>query len=264
MSKKVFSFLFAFALCAALLIAPVGAYAGVVASQDTVEVDPGETDAGETDAGETDTGETDPSETDPSDPDPGVKGDVTKFIDLDKEGWYYGEVKTAVEKGLFNGTGKDTFEPNTNMNRAMFVTVLYRLAGSPEVTAESPFTDVVFDKEDAAKNWYYNAVIWAAQNKLIAGYGNGQFGPMDNVTRQDMVTILYRYAQFAKMDVTGEADLSVFTDAADITDYALPAMKWAVAGKIVKGMNNGTVAPKDLSTRAQVAAVFVRFLALAK
>ena len=259
MSKKVFSFLFAFALCAALLIAPVGAYAGVVASQDAVEVDPGETDPGETDPGETD-----PGETDPSDPDAGIKGDVTKFIDLDKDGWYYGEVKTAVEKGLFNGTGKDTFEPNTNMNRAMFVTVLYRLAGSPEVTAESTFTDVVFDKENAAKNWYYNAVIWAAQNKLVAGYGNDQFGPMDNVTRQDMVTILYRYAKFAKMDVAGEADLSVFTDAKDIADYALPAMKWAVAGEIVKGMGDGTVAPKALSTRAQVAAVFVRFLALAK
>jgi hypothetical protein len=136
-------------------------------------------------------------------------------------------VKFAVQNELFNGTTAATFEPNTSMTRAMLVTVLYRLDGEPAVTGTSGFTDV------QSGRGYTDAVLWANQNGIVTGYGGGQFGTDDRVTREQMAAILYRYAQYKDYDVTKTTDLSAYTDAAGIGGWALAAMKWANAEGLI-------------------------------
>ena len=176
------------------------------------------------------------------------------FADVSEADWFCEDVRFAVENGLFNGLDENTFSPNTSMTRAMLVTVLYRLAEQPAVTGGSAFADV------EAGQWYTDAVIWATRNGIVNGLGNGKFGTNDNVTREQMAAILYRYAQNCGYDTTARANLNGYTDAAKISAYAQEAMSWANAMGLLNGRTATTLAPNGTATRAEVAAIFHRFV----
>lgn len=177
------------------------------------------------------------------------------FTDVKSGNWFYDAVKYAYEQGLMTGTSATTFAPNGTMNRAMIVTVLYRLEKSPAVTGASKFTDV------PAGQWYSDAVAWAAANKIVNGYDETTFGPMNAVTREQMAAILFRYEQVKGLEnVTLEENLNRFPDQNKISAYAIPALQWAVGQKIINGNADGTLAPTGTATRAQVAQIFTNLL----
>ena len=174
------------------------------------------------------------------------------FPDVDENDWFYDEVVYVYENGLMNGVENNQFAPNTATNRAMLATILYRLAGEPAVSGDLPFTDV------AAGTWYTDAVLWAAQNGIVNGLGENTFAPMNTLTREQLVTMLYRYAEAAGYDVSAAADLSGYPDAGKVQTYAQKAMSWAVAEGIVEGMD-GNLNPAGNATRAQIATILMRF-----
>lgn len=177
------------------------------------------------------------------------------FSDVKSGNWFYDAVKYAYAQGLMTGTSATTFAPNGTMNRAMIVTVLYRLEKSPAVTGASKFTDV------PAGQWYSDAVAWAAANKIVNGYDETTFGPMNAVTREQMAAILFRYEQYKGMDtVTLEDNLAKFPDKDKISGYAVPALNWAVGQKVINGNADGTLDPTGTATRAQVAQIFTNLL----
>ena len=175
------------------------------------------------------------------------------FTDVKEEDWFYEAVKYVVQKGLFAGTSETTFEPNLTMTRSMLVTVLYRLAGSPVVEGTSKVSDV------APNAYYTDAVIWATQNGIVGGYDNGQFGTNDPVSREQMATILYRYAQHMEYDVSLVKGLNDYTDSNQVSSYAVRAMQWAVANGIINGTSSTTLSPQGSATRSQVAVILMRF-----
>lgn len=177
------------------------------------------------------------------------------FVDVMEGSWYYDAVCYVTQAGLFNGMGNFEFRPLSKMNREMFVTVLYRLAGEPEVEGESDFTDVT-DPEA----WYYKAVLWAAENSIVNGMGDGSFGLGRALSRQQMVTFLYRYARFAGLDtrIGEETGLDAFEDGASVQSWAAEAMLWAVDKGIITGVTEKTLEPAASTNRAQVAAVMQR------
>ena len=177
------------------------------------------------------------------------------FTDVKSGNWFYDAVKYAYAQGLMTGTSATTFAPNGTMNRAMIVTVLYRLEKSPAVTGASKFTDV------PAGQWYSDAVAWAAANKIVNGYDETTFGPMNAVTREQMAAILFRYEQVKGLEnVTLEENLNRFPDQNKISSYAIPALQWAVGQKIINGNADGTLDPTGTATRAQVAQIFTNLL----
>lgn len=177
------------------------------------------------------------------------------FTDVKSGNWFYDAVKYAYAQGLMTGTSATTFAPNGTMNRAMIVTVLYRLEKSPAVTGASKFTDV------PAGQWYSDAVAWAAANKIVNGYDETTFGPMNAVTREQMAAILFRYEQYKGLEnVTLEENLNRFPDQNKISAYAIPALQWAVGQKIINGNADGTLDPTGTATRAQVAQIFTNLL----
>ena len=178
------------------------------------------------------------------------------FTDIEGH-WGQDAICFVVERGLFNGMSETIFAPEGKMNRAMVVTVLYRMAGSPAVEGELPFTDV---PEDA---YYGDALRWAYANGIAEGVTDTLFRPTKDVTREQLVTFLYRYAEFAGMDVSGSADLSAFADGAAVSGYALPAMAWAVDAGLINGVGNNALAPRHTATRAQFAATVQRLVNLA-
>ena len=182
---------------------------------------------------------------------PGTTG--LPFTDVVSTDWYYDAVAYAYENDLMNGISSTQFNPNGTTTRGMIATILYRLEGEPEAPA-CDFTDV------AAGQYYTDAIAWAAENHLVNGYGDGTFGPNDNITREQMSALLYRYAEFKSYDLTASGDLSGYTDASQISDYAVTAMQWATAEGLVNGMGDGTLAPRGNSTRAQIATILMRFL----
>ncbi|MCR4963952.1 MAG: S-layer homology domain-containing protein [Firmicutes bacterium] len=177
-----------------------------------------------------------------------------RFTDVDTNAWYHEYIDYVVEKGLMQGVTADRFAPNAATTRAMIVTMLYRLEGSPAAGSVNPFKDV------ANGSWYANAVIWANANGIVEGYGNGKFGPTDNITREQMAAILYRYARYKGYDVSKQANLSGYTDAAKVSSWALPAMQWANAENLITGRTATTLAPGGNATRAEVAAILQRFI----
>ncbi len=185
------------------------------------------------------------------------------FLDVLEGHWFYEPVRYAVDEGLFAGMGDFIFAPNSAMNREMFVTVLYRLAGQPAVEGESPYSDV----QDPT-HWYYDPVVWADQNDLVKGVGDGKFGRGQPLSREEMVTLLYRYAAFAGLEQTvdEDADLHAFADAPETHGWAREAMLWAVDKNIISGSDSGdgilTLEPRSYSSRAQVAAVMQRLAAV--
>ncbi len=167
--------------------------------------------------------------------------------------WALEGITYAYQNGLFQGTGATAFSPDARMTRAMLVTVLYRLDGEKAVTGNTAYADVPADSYCA------DAVVWAAETGIAGGYGNNRFGAADSITRQQMAVLLYRYAAQKGYDVSKTADLSNFTDAGSIGNYALTAMSWANAEGLVNGRADGTLDPAGPATRAQVATILMRF-----
>ena len=175
-----------------------------------------------------------------------------KYTDVDTTQWYHEGVDYVIANGMMNGTGTNTFEPNSTTTRGMIVTILYRLEKEP-AAGTSPFTDV-----DAGQ-WYAKAVAWAAANGVVNGTSPTTFNPNDPITREQMAAILYRYASFKGYDVTQKADLAGFTDVAQISDYAKDPMAWANKEGLIGGVSATTLQPQGSATRAQVATILMRF-----
>ena len=198
-----------------------------------------------------------------SDPGDCAKDDncpMSAFSDLNMNQWYHDGVHWALENGFMNGLGDGKFGPDDNTNRAMIVTMLHRLEGTPKVGNELTFTDV---KEG---EWYSEAIRWAAANGIVGGYGDGRFGPEDTLTREQLAVILCRYARYKGIDTAaGELKpLNGFNDAAAVSEWAVKEMRWAVDEGIINGVGNDTISPKTSATRAQVATMLMRYSALDK
>lgn len=167
--------------------------------------------------------------------------------------WAYEEIKYVYENSIMQGTAEATFAPDENMTRAMLVTVLYRMENPDIIDAENKFADVP-DGE-----WYTEAVIWAETNGIVTGVSETEFAPNENVTREQMATILYRYAKTKGYTLDTATDLSVFTDINEISRFAIDAIRWANKTELVNGTSETTLSPKATATRAQVAAILMRF-----
>lgn len=179
------------------------------------------------------------------------------FVDVSKTDWFYNDVKYVWQHDIMNGVSDTKFAPETKMTRAMFVTVLYRLEGSPDVTgmATPPFTDI------GAKNfdWAYNAIVWAYNTGVTKGTSATTFAPGVAISRQEIVTMLYRYA--GSPAVSGSP---IFGDSSVISSWARDAVQWAKSFGVVNGYPNGNFGPVDATTRGQMAAMIHRYMQLTK
>ncbi|MGM9567657.1 MAG: GH25 family lysozyme [Clostridia bacterium] len=174
------------------------------------------------------------------------------FIDVTSDIWYYEAIKYAYDHDLFNGTSWNRFAPDSAMTRAMLISVLYRMEGSPKAEGDSGFTDLTQD-------WYKSAVLWAKQNNIVSGISNTVFGPDQPVTREQMATILQRYAAYKHYNTAGLYDLSFYSDGMSVSSYAVSAVQWAVNKGYISGFPEGTLEPRSGATRAQVASILERF-----
>ena len=178
----------------------------------------------------------------------------TNFTDVEENGWYHTGVDFMVRNGFMNGVADDAFDVDGNLTRAQLVTILYRIAGEPESTATNPFADVAYGQ------WYTNAVIWAAENGIVKGVNTTTFAPNDQITREQIATILFRYAKAEKV----EGKLAGFPDAEKVSDYAADAMAWAVEQGLINGISESDgktyLAPQETATRAQIAVILMRYL----
>ena len=182
----------------------------------------------------------------------------TGFTDVKDTDWFKADVEAAVELGLMTGTSATTFNPKGVTTRAMVVATLYRLAGSPEVTEKAAFTDVV------SGSYYEAAVAWAARNAIASGTSETTFEPNRAVTREQLAKFLFNYAVYQGMDaVTLSENLSSFSDQAEISAYAVPALQWAVGAELIKG-SDSKLQPAGTATRCQFAAILNRFAATQK
>ena len=175
------------------------------------------------------------------------------FSDVTESDWFYDAVTYAYENGLMDGVGTGLFAPNSETTRAQLVTILHRLAGQPAPSGDSGFSDV------ETGTWYTDAVAWAAQNGIVNGVSDTQFAPGDDITREQLAVILYRYATYQGYDVSQRADLSGFVDAGTISTYAQEALSWANAQGLVLGFEDDSLRPQGNASRAQIAAVLMRF-----
>ncbi len=178
----------------------------------------------------------------------------TIFTDVKATDWFYENVQYVVENKLMNGVGNDKFAPNDTLTRAMLVTVLYRNAGEPATNRSIPFADIDMGA------YYSNAVSWAKQNGIVSGVTENEFAPDANITREQIATIMFRYAQYKGMEAVTLEDNLHFTDSSEISEYAVSAMNWAVGTGLMKGKSATTINPKDNATRAEIAAILQRFI----
>ena len=193
-------------------------------------------------------------EPEPEEPTPEPSTDVTDiFNDVTPGAWYVDVVQYAYDHGLMTGTSATTFEPDTTTSRAMIVSILHRLEGSPSV-GTSDFSDV------ANGAWYADPVAWAAENGIVAGFEDGTFGPNDPITREQMASILYRYAEYKGIDTSARATLDSYSDAGSISPWATDVVSWANAVGLMNGVGENTLDPQGTATRAQVAAMLQRFI----
>lgn len=193
-------------------------------------------------------------------PETGVTETVTvsvpyRFSDVtDPERWYYDAVYRVYALDIMDGVGHDLFAPGTQLNRATVTTVLYRLSGSPTVKGSSPFTDV------PAGTWYTDAIVWASQNGIVNGYGDGIFAPGKAVTREEMAAMIYRYWQHQGGDAVEDTSaLNGFADATQVASWARDAMAWCVEKDVINGTSETQLSPKTGATRAQVAQIVVNY-----
>ena len=173
------------------------------------------------------------------------------FTDVSDSYWGTEAIDFASSREMMNGVGNDSFAPDSNLSRGMIAQVLYNLEDAPEAGSDA-FTDV------EAGQWYADAVNWAAANDIVSGYDDSTFGPQKDITREQMAQILYNYAVFKGYDVSAQGDLSAFEDGSETSDWALPAMKWAVNSGLLQGYA-GRLNPDGTATRAEVAQIFMNF-----
>lgn len=176
------------------------------------------------------------------------------FVDVDDSDWFYDSVYYVYTNGLMDGVSTTQFAPNSNLTRGMVVTILYRLEGEPRVTGSSGFSDV------ASGAWYADPVTWAAANGIVNGVSDTEFAPNTDITREQLAAILFRYAEYKGYDVSGRDSLTGYTDRSSISAYALDAMRWAVDEGLITGMTATTIVPQGTATRAQCAAMLMRFI----
>ena len=176
------------------------------------------------------------------------------FADVSEKDWFYGDVMFVYENGLMLGTSKTLFSPHGTATRGMMATILWRMEGSPAPKGKNSFTDV------EAGKWYADAITWAAENGIFAGYGKDKFGPDDPITREQLAAIFYRYAGYKGYDLTVKGNPDTFKDADKITDYAKTAMQWTVGSGLVKGKSSNLLDPQGTATRAEIAAMLHRFI----
>ena len=174
------------------------------------------------------------------------------FTDVAKDAWYFPAVEYVFNNGLMNGTTATTFAPNVNLNRAMMAAVLYNMEGKPACDKSGLFSDVENGK------WYTDAVNWAASNNIVSGMPDGTYAPDQALTREQMASVLYRYAEYKGIDVSARADLSTFTDGTTVSPWAQDVVQWAVAEKLMSG-NGNELQPKGTASRAQVATVLMNY-----
>ena len=175
------------------------------------------------------------------------------FPDVTEGDWFYDAVRYAYENGLMDGVGDNLFAPNSDTTRAQLVTILYRLEGQPAPSGDSGFSDV------AAGTWYTDAVAWAAENGIVNGVSETEFAPGKDITREQLATILFRYAEAKGYDVSARVDLSAYPDANQIQSYAAESVAWAVAEGLIQGFEDNTLRPAGNATRAQIATILMRF-----
>ena len=176
------------------------------------------------------------------------------FDDVKEDSWYYNAIKYVFNNDIIKGYDMYTFAPSDNVTRGMLVTILHRMEGSTKATGASKFNDV----QDSSK-YYYEAVKWATDNKIVSGYNEKKFGPTDYITRQQLAVILNNYAKYKKKNTSQTSDLSEFKDVNKISSYALSAMKWAVGVNVISGNADKTLAPRGNATRAEVAAMIQKY-----
>ena len=183
------------------------------------------------------------------------KSHALPFTDLAAGAWYEDSVAYVYRHDLMSGFSEDTFGPNAALSRAQLCQILYNMEGRPAVTGSGSFSDLA----DGA--WYTDAVTWAASQGIVDGYGGGLFGPDDNITREQLASILYRYAQARGDDVSVGEDTNIlsYSDAADVAEYAVSAMQWACGAGVITGISESALAPRGEATRAQTAAMLMRF-----
>ena len=180
---------------------------------------------------------------------------LAAYTDLDAGAWYAAGIRYALENGVMSGYGDGKFGPSDTTSRAMLAQILYNLEGRPAYSGAADFTDV------NGSDWYAAAIAWASGEGLVGGYGDGLFGPEDAITREQLVTILYRYAQFKGLDVSAgeDANLLGYDDAGEVSDWAAAAMQWAVGSGLVNGKTATTLNPQDSAARAEIATIIMRY-----
>lgn len=181
--------------------------------------------------------------------------DAMPFRDVNEKDWFYNDVQYVYTNDIMNGLSAYEFGPQNTLTRGMVVTMLHRMEGKPRAYKTGTFTDV------ASGTWYTEAVEWAAENNIVNGYGT-TFGPNNNITRQDLAVILYRYAQYKKMNTYSASSLTRFSDYQRVASYATNAMEWAVYNKIMNGNDRNMLSPAGNATRAEAAKMFHVFLEL--
>ena len=183
---------------------------------------------------------------------------VNPFTDVSEKDWFYNDAMFVYKNGLMLGTSKTLLSPHGTVTRGMMATILWRMEGSLAPKGENSFTDV------EAGMWYTDAITWAAENGIFAGYSMDKFGPDDPITREQLTAIFYRYADYKGYKLTVTENLDKFEDADKITDYAKMVMQWAVGNGLIKGKSENLLDPQGTATRAEIAAMLHRFVEKAK
>jgi len=178
---------------------------------------------------------------------------VGDFTDVKLTAWYSSAVQYVKDNGIMSGTSNSTFSPQQKVSRAMVAQVIYAMEGKPDASGGVEFSDV------SSSKWYYDAIRWTASMNIVSGYGNNMYGPEDNVTREQMVAILKKYAAFKNADTSNGSDLSSFADQSSISKWATESVSWAVAAGLLSGRTDGTLDPKGTATRCEVAQILTNF-----
>lgn len=180
--------------------------------------------------------------------------DDMPFVDVAENDWFYDSVRYVYDNGLMEGTSATTFAPTLTTTRSMVTTILWRAEGQPQTDNTVSYPDVEAD------TWYTEAICWGTEEGIVKGYGDGNFGPNDLITREQFATILYRYAQYKGYDVSASDDLSAFPDADQTGSWAVDAVKWAVGSGLLNGKDGGLLDPLGVASRAEVATILMRFM----
>lgn len=176
------------------------------------------------------------------------------FTDVSRQGWYYDAVCYMYKNSIMTGLNSTQFGPTGIVSRAQFATILYRMAGSPPVSYSKVFLDV------PANQFYTSAVLWASAAGITTGYDNGRFGPVDSITREQMMLMMYRYAKYNGFDISAQGDHSQFRDGHMVSSFAMEGVRWCVGAGVITGNDDGTLGPRTYTDRASVATVMMRYL----